>query len=490
MMNFLYFLALLVIVESAKDFPPGFTFGTATASYQVEGAVKEGGRKPSIWDIFSHNSGKTYKNETGDIADDHYHRYLEDIQLMVKLGIQNYRLSVAWTRIIPDGVGAVNQEGIDFYNDVINNLLENKITPYVTLYHWDLPATLGDVGGWRNETIIAAFSEYSRVCFAAFGDRVKHWMTFNEPLTFIQSGYMFGVWPPQRCSDRTICKEGNSSTEPYLAGHHVILAHGAASKIYRTEFQPQQKGIIGMVNTCGWCEPLTDSDADRAASVRAIEFTCSWWNDPIVHGDYPQSMKEALGDRLPQFTVEEKIMLKGSVDFIGFNHYSSRYAYQPATCPPRPSNSSDNEACVVQTPYSANGTLIGPVAASSWLYVVPWGIRKMANFLWKRHGLPIYVTENGVDENNTDDLGLGRNLNDVWRISFMQQYLYQLSLAIKDGADVRAYFAWSLMDNFEWADAYSKRFGLVYIDFNNNLTRIPKASYDWYREFIANNTGM
>jgi beta-glucosidase len=462
-------------------FPPGFLWGSATASYQVEGAYNIS-RGLSIWDTFSHTPGKTRDGDTGDVADDHYHRYEEDIALMKSLGLKNYRLSIAWPRLFPNGTGAPNQAGIAFYDRVINELLRNGISPFVTLYHWDLPDALHTTyGGWLNVTIVGHFAQYAETAFRAFGDRVKHWITFNEPLSFTNLGYGYGTHAPGRCSDRSTCTAGNSSTEPYIAAHHVLLAHARAVDIYRRFFQPQQKGIIGITLNIDWAEPLTNSSADLAASERHIEWQVSWYADPIFKGDYPLSMRQAVGARLPVFTPEEKKLLLGSWDYFGMNHYTSGYVSDN----PEQTGQGWDQDQKVTVSHSRKGVLIGPVADSSWLFVVPWGIYKMLHWVARRYDSPpIYITENGVSVPNENNLPLAEALNDQFRVDFYSQYISNVSLAISEGVDVKGYFAWSLMDNFEWADGYSVRFGLHYVDYKNGLKRYQKNSAKWYSNLI------
>jgi len=280
-------------------FPPGFLWGTATASYQVEGAWNIS-RGLSIWDTFSHTPGKVANGDTGDVADDNYHRYLQDIAQMKNLGFKNYRFSISWSRLFPTGVFPPNPVGFQHYSNVIDALLANGIEPFVTLYHWDLPQDFP--GTWLNPDIVGHFADYAQAAFAAFGNRVKHWITFNEPLTFTVQGYDAGIHAPGRCSDRSICPAGNSSTEPYLAAHHVLLAHAQAVSIYRRLYQRQQGGIIGITLNSDWAEPYTNSNADMTAAERRLEFQLGWYADPIFKGDYPQSMKAIVGNRLPQFS--------------------------------------------------------------------------------------------------------------------------------------------------------------------------------------------
>lgn len=467
---------------SRTDFPPNFVFGVATSAYQVEGAYKEGGRGPSIWDTFTHVEGNVLDGKNGDIAVDQYHRYKEDIDLIAKLGFHAYRFSISWSRIFPDGLGAkVNDEGVTYYNNVINGLLEKGIQPYVTLYHWDLPLHLHEsMGGWLNKQIVKYFAIYAETCFENFGDRVKHWMTINEPLQTAVNGYDTGIFAPGR--------REHSSTEPYLAAHHQILAHAAAVSIYRNKYKDKQGGHIGLAVDCEWAEASSDKIEDKNAAARRLDFQLGWYLHPIYYGDYPETMREKLGDSLPKFTPEDKELLKNPIDFIGLNHYTSRFVAHSTNAP------EDSHFYRVQDTERIaeweGGELIGVKAASSWLYVVPWGIRKVLNYIAKKYNNPqIYVTENGMDDEDNDTSPLHEMLDDKVRVGYFKGYLAGVSHAIKDGINVKGYFAWSLLDNFEWAQGYTKRFGLVYVDYKNGLSRHPKSSALWFSRFLKAGEG-
>ncbi|PSR98148.1 Beta-glucosidase [Actinidia chinensis var. chinensis] len=461
---------------SRTHFPPQFIFGSATSAYQVEGAWNEGGRGPSIWDSFSHAEGKICDGSNGDIAVDQYHRYKEDIELIAKLGFGAYRFSISWSRIFPDGLGTqINEEGITYYNNVINALLERGIQPFVTLYHWDLPLNLQEsMGGWLNEEVVKYFAIYAEICFASFGDRVKNWITINEPLQTAVNGYVTGIFAPGRCE--------HGSTEPYLVAHHQLLAHAEAVSTYRNKYQDKQKGQIGLVVDCEWAEALSDKIEDRKAAARRIDFQLGWYLDPIFYGDYPETMREKLGDQLPKFSHKNKELLKNSVDFIGLNHYTSRFIAHSTNC-------EDNCFYRAQEMESIaeweGGEVIGEKAASPWLYVVPWGIRKLLNYIAQRYNNPpVYVTENGMDDDEDGSCPLNEMLDDKLRVCYYKGYLTAVAQAIKDGTDVRGYFAWSLLDNFEWSSGYTRRFGLVYVDYKNGLSRHLKSSAYWFLRFL------
>ncbi|XP_041021195.1 beta-glucosidase 42 [Juglans microcarpa x Juglans regia] len=467
---------------SRSDFPPNFVFGVATSAYQVEGACKEGGRGPSIWDAFSHTEGKIVDKSNGDSAVDQYHRYKEDVELISKLGFDAYRFSISWSRIFPDGLGTkVNDEGIAYYNNVINALLEKGIQPCVTLYHWDLPLHLHEtMGGWLNKQIVKYFAIYAETCFASFGDRVKTWITINEPLQTSVNGYDAGIFAPGR--------REHSLTEPYLVSHHQILAHAAAVSIYRNKYKDKQGGQIGLVLDCEWAEANSDKMEDNSAAARRLDFQFGWFLHPICYGEYPNVMRERLGERLPKFSEEDKELIRNSIDFLGLNHYTSRFIAYVKDSPDEGDYYKAQE--MQRLAEWEEGEAIGPRAASEWLYVVPWGIRKVLNYIAQKYNnVPIYVTENGMDDNDDGTSPLNEMLDDKLRIFYYKTYLEAVAQAIKDGVDVRGYFAWSLLDNFEWAQGYTKRFGLVYVDYKNGLSRHPKSSAYWFLRFLKGGEG-
>lgn len=488
-------------------FPPHFQFGAATASYQIEGSPSTDSRQPSIWDWFSHQANKTNNGDSGDIADQSYTKYKTDITLLQDLGVTYYRFSLSWSRIMsvqPDDTQdtvQINMAGIQHYNDLINALIDAKITPFVTLYHWDVPLVYSELHspnrGWTNSTyIIPLYLAYARTAFHYFGDRVKHWLTFNEPHTFCVQGYSSGgVHAPGRCSDPqcAVSGGGNDAIEPYLCGHSVLLAHAYAADIYHTQFQPLQQGEIGITLDVGYAEPLNyNSTADAEASERYMEFGFAWFADPVAFGVYPPSMRQNVGTRLPHFTDAEAQLLKKSSDFMGVNHYTSVYvaAVQPTTEPISPSKTNCGPNCDVNLYVTTvrNGIPIGPQADSSWLQVVPAGFKLVLRWINSRYNHPaIWITENGVDVPNENQLVLPQSLVDTFRVNFLSSYLAALSSAIEDdGVNVKGYFVWSLLDNFEWADGYAKRFGIVHVDFLHDGERMPKESFYWYASLIEN----
>ncbi|KAK8514585.1 hypothetical protein V6N13_103253 [Hibiscus sabdariffa] len=460
------------------DFPPHFVFGVSTSSYQIEGGVNEGGRGKSIWDVFAHTEGKIVDASNADVAVDHYHKYKEDIDLVSELGFKAYRFSISWPRIFPDGLGTkVNEEGIAFYNNVIDTLLEKGIEPFVTLHHWDLPLHLHDsIGGWLNKQIVDYFAIFADTCFAHFGDRVKNWTTINEPLHIAVGGYDTGRSAPGRSH--------NSSVETYLAAHHMILAHSAAVSIYQTKYKEKQGGQIGLVVDCEWAEANSDKFEDQCAAQRRVEFQLGWFLHPLYFGDYPKTMRERLGDRLPEFTDEDKeLILNSPMDFVGLNQYTSRLVSHAADSGEEGHfEKSQQVAKIVEW---EDGEMIGEKAASEWLYIVPWGMRKVLNYISDTYNNPpIYIMENGMDDEENENIPLHEMLDDKRRVAFYKGYIAAVAQAIKDGVDVRGYCAWSLLDNFEWSHGYTKRFGLVYVDHKNGLTRHPKSSAFWFKNFL------
>ncbi|KAK4484053.1 hypothetical protein RD792_011272 [Penstemon davidsonii] len=468
---------------SRRSFPKGFVFGTASSAFQYEGAVKEGGRGLTIWDTYAHTKGKIVDSSNADVADNQYHLYSEDVRLMKDMGMNAYRFSIAWSRIYPDGTGKINQAGIDYYNNLINALIANGIEPYVTLYHWDLPQSLQDKYlGWLHPLSIKDFATYADTCFKSFGDRVKYWITFNEPHTFIIQGYDMGISAPNRCSVflRANCSAGNSATEPYIVGHHVLLSHATVVDIYKKRYQPKQHGSIGITLDSFWYESATKSSDDIQATQRALDFNLGWFLDPIIIGDYPRSMRTRVRRRLPRFSKIQSSLVKGSFDFIGINHYTTWYASK-ANIKGQPNDSISDPGAYINP--LKNGKPIGERARSTWLYIVPYGMRSLMNYIRQKYGNPpVIITENGMDD---DFVTFKDALNDEKRIKYHNDYLNNLLAAIKDGCNVKGYFAWSLLDNWEWGAGFSCRFGLYYVDYNDKLKRYAKDSAKWFKNFLA-----
>ncbi|CAN4110461.1 unnamed protein product [Withania somnifera] len=364
-----------------SSFPSDFIFGTASAAYQYEGAANEDGKGPSIWDTFTHNHPERIADHSnGDIGIDFYHRYKDDIKLMKFEGLNGFRFSISWSRVLPYGklCRGVNKEGIDFYNNLINELLAKGIQPMVTLFHWDLPQVLEDEYlGFLNSQIIYDFRDYAELCFKEFGDRVKLWTTINEPGGYALTGYDLGIFPPMRCSSwrTTGCLAGNSSTEPYIVAHHFLLAHAQTAKLYREKYQASQKGEIGIVLVASWFEPYSKTKKDVDATQRAIDFTLGWFIHPLTYGDYPEVMSKIVGNRLPKFTTEQAEMVKGSSDFMGLNYYTTMYVANINATRNKENISYVSDIQVNQT-VERNGKLIGEPACPYSLLL----IEKLINY--------------------------------------------------------------------------------------------------------------
>ena len=457
-----------------RAFPADFTWGTATASYQIEGGWLEGGKGFSIWDAFAHTPGKIADGSTGDVACDHFHRYRDDIALMAEMGLKAYRFSLSWPRIIPSGHGKVNLEGIRFYSDLIDSLLARGITPWVTLYHWDLPIALHlEEDGWLNPGMAERFRDYASVCFEHFGDRVKHWITFNEPWVVSILGYGQGVFPPARLSN----------VEPYRAAHNLLRAHGMASEAYRSKYQPVQRGTIFMTNNCDWREPRTDAPRDVEAAQRALEFYLGWFADPLFRGEYPEVMRNRLGERLPRFAPEDRERILGSSECLGLNHYSTLYAAHAEPGELQPITPYGNGGISEDQDVNLSADEAWEKTTMGWS-VVPWGCRKLLHWIDQRYDHPeIVITENGC---SLDDRVAEGGVDDPLRVAFLDSYLSECHRAIHEGVSLKGYFLWSFMDNFEWASGFTRRFGIHYVDFDTQ-ERIPKTSARWYADVVRRN---
>ncbi|CAB3365153.1 Hypothetical predicted protein [Cloeon dipterum] len=440
-------------------FPDGFIWGAATAAYQIEGGWNEDGKGENIWDFMTHAfDGGIADYSTGDIAADSYHKYLDDVAALKETGVNFYRFSLSWSRILPTGrIDQINQAGIDYYNNLINALLDNGINPLVTLYHWDLPQHLQETGGWLNEEVVDIFGDYANLAFSTFGDRVKSWITFNEPWVQSELGYGYGGNAP-----RVV---GSGQTD-YIAAHNQIKSHARAWHIYDDNYRATQNGEIGITLDSGWIEPKTQSTADIEAAERAMQFKLGWFAHPIfsVDGDYPPIMKEYVArhsaeegypaSRLPEFGQTWVDYIKGTYDFFGLNHYTTELAEYGIREGNYTSYDKDQDLYKSQDPS-------WPASAAPWLKVVPWGFRKLVNWINNEfNGVRLIVTENGFA-----DLG---EINDVDRANYYTNYINELMKAINlDGCNIYGYTAWSIIDNFEWTAGYSQKFGLYGVDFND-----------------------
>ncbi|KZV32353.1 lactase-phlorizin hydrolase-like, partial [Dorcoceras hygrometricum] len=484
-MSLLLFLFAVVLATvlgaehySRDDFPADFVFGSGTSAYQYEGAAFDDGRTPAVWDTFAHSDRSDGAN--GDVTCDGYHKYKEDVKLMSGMGLEAFRMSISWSRVLPNGRGPVNPLGLQFYNNFLDELISHGIQPHVTLHHLDHPQALEDeYGGWLSRKIVKDFEDYADVCFREFGDRVLYWTTINEASIFAIGGYDQGISPPGRCSPPFSygCSEGNSSTEPYIVGHNIVLAHSAVVRLYKKKYKATQKGYIGFNVYNLWMVPYTNSKEDEIATERANDFYMRWLLDPLVFGDYPEIVKQNAGTRLPAFTKAELKQIKDTVDFIGVNHYTTAFV-------------KDNPSSL-QTDYR---DLIADMAIELILTysildfffclpqipVHPWGLYGLLMYLKEVYGdIPIYVHENGR--------GTRRNgtLEDTGRVEYFQAYIGAVLDAVRNGSNTKGYFEWSFLDCLELLSGFKTSMGLCYVDLDDrDLKRYPKLSAHWYSNFL------
>ena len=444
-------------MESRLSFPKDFLWGAATAAYQIEGAWNEDNKGPSIWDTFSHTPGKIFQGQTGDIAADHYHHWKEDVDLMKTLGLHAYRFSVSWPRILPAGKGAINQAGIDFYSRLVDYLLENDITPFITLYHWDLPQALQDEGGWTNRDTTAYFSDYCRIMADKLSDRVTYWTTFNEPAVVVMDGHLFGSHAPGI----------QDFTAAVKVAHHLLLAHGMGLQAMRNiAHHPIKAGIV--LNTAD-VQPATDSEEDQQAAVRANTFLLGLMLDPLYKGKYPDLLADAFGSMLPPTLEDDLKIIASPMDFQGLNYYSRVVVRNNPAIP---------LMGFEEVP------MHGDDFSEMW-EVYPQGLGNVLEQVWKEyHPARIIITENGTCV--ADGVDEDGNVRDPRRLQYIQDHLAQVHACIQKGLPIFGYLVWSLMDNFEWARGYSKRFGVIYVDFETRQ-RIIKQSGFWYSQVIRQN---
>jgi len=448
-------------VEASRErrFPNGFIWGSATASYQVEGAVKEDGRGASVWDTFSHTPGKTHAGDTGDVADDHFHRFKTDIGLMKALGVKGYRFSVAWPRIFPDGTGAPNPKGFDFYNRMLDELLANGIEPFCTLYHWDLPQKLEDKGGWQSRDTAQAFAEYAGFAAGKLSDRVKHFMTINELRTFVELGYAQGTHAPGLKLDPAGVAQ---------VSHFAVLGHGLAVQAIRAKAKSGTK--VGLADNATATVPVIETPEHIEAATRAMREENAMFLSVIQEGRYTDAYLKRLGAAAPKVAPDDLKIIGSKLDFLGLNVYQPTYVR---------ADSSSIGYAVVPPPASY------PHMFSSWLTVGPEALYWSPKLVAKIWGVnEIYITENGAS--SADVLTPEGKVLDTDRVMYLRNYITQLQRGVAEGVPVRGYFLWSLLDNYEWADGYEKRFGIHYVDFTTQK-RTPKLSAEFYREVIARN---
>lgn len=447
------------------SFPAGFAWGTASASYQIEGGVREGGRGASVWDGFSHRPGATFHGHTGDVACDHYHRWEDDLRLMRDLGVRHYRLSLAWPRILPEGTGALNQAGIDFYRRILDRLHEYGIEPWVTLYHWDYPTALLRRGGWTNPDSAAWLADYAAVCARAFGDRVRRWMPINEPQCVVLLGYQNGYHAPG-------WKLPDADLVQLVHNTHVATAKAALALRAGCRGPVQ----VGLALAATHAVPASESAADVEAARRwmwTMRRDSLWnnnrlWGDPLLRGAYDPEVLDFYGADAPRLAPgDAEALAAAKLDFNGLNMYSAPVIAAgpdgPRTVPPPPGYVTTTQ--------------------DGW-HVTPGMMRWGPRWWLERYGVPVVITENGHQD--LDHVHLDGKVHDPQRIDYLHRYLRELGRGIAEGNDVRGYFCWTLMDNFEWALGYNVRVGLVHVDYRT-LVRTPKDSYHWYREVVRGN---
>nr|XP_046236445.1 cytosolic beta-glucosidase [Scatophagus argus] len=449
-------------------FPCDFAWGAATAAYQIEGGWQADGKGPSIWDTFCHEKGRVFGEQNGDVGCNSYELWEKDLQCIQQLGLTHYRLSLSWARLLPDGTTRhVNQKGVQYYNKVIDDLLACNVSPMVTLYHFDLPQALQDRGGWKSAGIANIFDSYAKFCFRTFGDRVKLWITINEPYVCAKLGHEDGIHAPG-------LKE--PGTAAYLVGHNMLRAHAMAWHSYNSSYRTKQKGAVSLAINSDWLEPSrAGSTEDIAATERCLAFTLGWFAWPVfVTGDYPEIMRSSIdaqhkklgysgSSRLPSFSNDEPAIL-GTADFFALNYYTSRKVKPGGGCGKILSMNCDRDTEEDLDPS-------WPICGVSWLAVVPHGLRKLLKYIKDTFNNPaVYITENGFAQVGP------LQLEDVQRSEFYKDTILEVAKAVQeDGVNVRGYFAWSLLDNFEWADGFSVRFGLFHVDFED-----PKLSRTMY----------
>lgn len=432
------------------EFPHNFLWGAATAAYQVEGAWNKDGRGESIWDRFSHTPGKIANGDTGDIACDHYHRYEEDISLMRQLGLRAYRFSTSWSRVLPSGRGRINPKGLDFYDRLVDRLCAANIEPLLTLHHWDLPQALQDEGGWDNRNISHAFADYAALMVKRLGDRVKYWTTFNEPSVITNIGFLTGEHAPGIQDPRMA----------YQVAHHLLVAHGLGVQAIRAA-RPDANG--GIVLNLWPAEPASDSVEDAAAAEKYWQEQETLFLDPLFKGHYPPAVYDMAGPNMPKVQDGDMALIAQELNFVGINFYSRHVVGMAGMVEP-----------IEGSEYTEMG----------WEVCAP-AMRRMLVKINSEYDLPpIYITENGAAFK--DEVGVDGEIHDLRRIEYLKHHFIQTCLAMLDGVDVRGYMVWSLMDNFEWGHGFSKRFGLVHVDYESRKRTI-KDSGRWYANVIRNN---
>jgi beta-glucosidase len=441
-------------MSDSREFPPGFLWGASTSAYQVEGSPLADGAGPSIWHRFSHSPGLTAAGDHGDIACDHYRRYASDVDLMTTLGLNAYRFSISWSRILPEGTGTVNRRGLDFYARLVDALLERGIAPNATLYHWDLPAALDDRGGWLNRDVAGWFSDYADIVARELGDRVAMWATINEPWVVTDGGYLHGALAPGH----------RNLFEAPIAAHNVMRAHGAGVQALRACGARN----IGLVVNLEPKYPATNDPADLAATARSDAYMNRQFLDPALRGTNPPEMQEIFGTAWPEFPRDDFALIHQPIDYLGINYYTRGVMRADPLVRPL-------GVAYVRQPYQT-------YTETGW-EVFPDGLRGALTWVKERYGnIPLYITENGAAFYDPPKVTNG-SIHDPLRVDYYRTHLSAVRDAMQAGVDVRGYFAWSLLDNFEWSLGFGKRFGIVHVDYET-LERTPKASALFYRDVI------
>ncbi|MDD3223378.1 MAG: glycoside hydrolase family 1 protein [Clostridium sp.] len=461
-------------------FPKDFFFGAASAAYQVEGAWNEDGKGVSNWDVFSKIPGKTFEGTNGDVAVDHYHRYKEDVKLMAEMGLESYRFSISWTRIMPNGDREINKKGIEFYNNLINECLKYGIVPFATLYHWDMPQSLEEKGGWTNKKTVDAFVKYAKTCFEAFGDRVKHWITFNETIVFCSSGYLTGSHPPGIVND---------TKKYFMATHNVFTAHARTVEEYK---KLKQFGEIGITHVFSPAFSVDDKEENVFAAYHANQYEISWYYDPILKGTYPEYVVKQLKEQgiTPDWTDEELAVIKSAApknDFIGLNYYQPKRVIKNNV--ETEGSSSPTRENVTGAPGSASFDGVYRTVKMQDKKYTKWGWEIAPNALLEglrtlrsNYGdIKLYITENGLGD---ADPIIENEVMDVARIKFIEAHLKSIKSAISEGINLKGYYAWSVIDLLSWLNGYKKQYGFIYVDRKNNLSRKKKLSFYWYKKVI------
>ncbi len=462
----------------SKGFPKDFLWGAATAAYQVEGAYDQDGKGLSIWDEFSRIPGKTFEGTNGDVAADHYNRYKEDVALMAELGLKSYRFSISWARVLPNGRGEVNEKGIEFYSNLIDELLKHDIVPFVTLYHWDLPLEIQKIGGWENREVVDAFEEYARLCFERFGDRVRHWITFNEAIVFVSLGYLTEAHPPAV----------DDPKRAYQVSHHVNVAHAKGVKAFR---EMGLEGEIGITHVLDPAYPASNNPVDLEAAEIAEHDVFYWYYDPVLKGEYPLEILEKRygSDALPVITDEDMELLKeAKSDFIGINYYQRKIVAANETGEKMKKGRENSTGGAGQVSHCGHFQKVEDPNCeyTKWGWeIFPQGLYEGMKRIKDRYGdIPIYITENGLGD--IDPIVDGDILDDP-RIDYIEKHLVWCKKAIEDGINLKGYYAWSFIDLLSWLNGYKKQYGFVYVDRENNLERKKKKSFYWYKDVIGTN---